>query len=171
METKGRVKLGDNPLTLVGDLIKVGDRLPDVNLTDQDLNERPLSSYSGRILIISTVPSLDTPVCDAQTRRFNQEATQLGDEVQIITISNDLPFAQKRYCAAEGIERVEVLSDYRGQPFGRAVGLFIKENYLLARAVLVADADGVVRYVQIVPDLGQEPDYAAVIKAVKDLLS
>ena len=116
------------------------------------------------------MPSLDTPVCDAETRRFNQEASNLGEGVLILTISNDLPFAQKRYCAAEGIDRVKVLSDYRGQLFGRAAGLFVKENYLLARAVIVADRLGVVRYLQIVPVSGQEPDYAPVLKAVRELL-
>ena len=168
-ETIGLVQAGDAPLTLVGPQIEIGDALPDVAIVNQDLQPEQISKFAGKVLIISTVPSLDTPVCDAQTRRFNQETAALGDNVVILTLSNDLPFAQKRYCAAEGIDQVQVFSDYQGQQFGRAVGLFIKENYLLARAVLVVDSDGIVRYKQIVPNLGQEPEYAPVLEAVRSL--
>lgn len=171
IETYGLVKAGDNPLTLVGPQLQVGQRLPEAVLADNDLKEEKLSSYFGQPLIICTVPSLDTPVCDAETRRFNKEAVGLGQNVLILTISNDLPFAQKRYCAAEGIDRVKTLSDYRGQQFGRAAGLFIKENYLLARAVILADRQGIIRYIQIVPVLGQEPDYTPILKAVRDMLA
>ncbi|MCX6640599.1 MAG: thiol peroxidase [bacterium] len=167
--TKDLVRMGDIPLTLVGPQLKIGQKLPDATLVDGDMQEVLLSTYFGKILIISTVPSLDTPVCNAQTRHFNLEASSLGPQVQIITISNDLPFAQKRFCAAEGITQVKVLSDYRGQQFARAAGLFIKENWLLARTVEVVDQRGIVRYIQIVPVLGQEPDYEPVIEAVKKL--
>jgi len=170
IETQGLVKAGDNPLTLIGPQIKVGQRLPDATVADQDLKEVKISSYFGKVLIISTVPSLDTPVCNAQTRHFNVEAASLGANVRILTISNDLPFAQKRFCAAEGIDRVVLLSDYRGQQFSRAVGLFIKENWLLARALLVVDQKGLVRYKQIVPLLSQEPDYTPVLEAARTLL-
>jgi thiol peroxidase len=116
------------------------------------------------------VPSLDTPVCDLQTRRFNQEAARLGPDVQILTISMDLPFAQKRWCGAAGIERVTTLSDHREASFGTAYGVLIKELRLLARAVFVVDKDGVVRYVQIVPELSREPDYEAALAAAKAAL-
>lgn len=166
-ETKGVVKIGDKPLTLVGPQLKVGQKLPDALVVDQEMQDVRLSSFFGKVLIVSTVPSLDTAVCSAQTRRFNQEAANLGKDVTILTISNDLPFAQKRFCAAEGIDQVVVLSDYRGQEFGRSVGLFIKEIFLLARAVLVVDREVVVHYLQIVANLGEEPDYTPVMDAVK----
>ncbi len=170
IETKGVARAGDLALTLIGPQLKIGQKLPDATVVGQDLKEVEISSFRGKVLIISTVPSLDTGVCSAQTRRFNQEAAALGDSVLILTISNDLPFAQKRFCAAEGIDRVIVLSDYRGQQFGRAVGLFARETYLLARAAVVVDRDGLVRYLQIVPVQGQEPDYAPVLEATRNLL-
>lgn len=170
IETKGLVKAGDKPVTLIGPQIQVGQKLPDAAVVNLDLKEVKLSSFLGKVLIISSTPSLDTPVCNAQARRFNQEAAALGDSVRILTISNDLPFAQKRFCAAEGIDRVIMLSDYRGQQYGRSVGLFIKESWLLARAVLVVDQKGIVRYKQIVPVQGQEPDYAPVLQAARALL-
>ena len=120
--------------------------------------------------MISSVPSLDTPVCDAQTRRFNEEATSLGDDVVVLTISMDLPFAQKRWCGAAGVDKVVVLSDYRSGEFGRAFGVLIKELRLLARAVFVVDRDGTVRYIQIVDEITNEPDYDAALAAVKQLL-
>ena len=169
-ETAGLVKLGEKSLTLVGSPLQIGQKLSDAVVVDQEMGEVNLSSFFGRILIISTVPSLDTPVCSAQTRRFNQEAASLGQDVTILTISNDLPFAQKRFCAAEGIDQVKVLSDYRGQKFGRSVGLFVRETYLLARAVLVVNRGGVVSYVQIVPNLGEEPNYEPVLEAAKELI-
>ncbi len=170
IQTTGLVKAGDKSLTLIGPQLQVGQPLPDATIVDENLSEVRLSSYFGKVLLISTVPSLDTGVCSAQTRRFNLEAANLGDQILILTISNDLPFAQKRFCAAEGIDRVKVLSDYRGQQFGRAVGLFVKENFLLARAVLVVDPQGILRYTQIVPVSGQEPDYALALQAAKALV-
>ena len=170
IETKGLSKVGDVPLTLIGPQLKVGRPLPDAAVTQQDMKEVKISSFLGKVLIISTVPSLDTGVCSAMTRRFNQEAAALGDSVLILTISNDLPTAQKRFCGAEGIDRVIVLSDYRGQQFGRATGLFAKETYLLARSATVVDQKGIVRYQQIVPIQGQEPDYAPVLEAARKML-
>jgi len=170
IETKGLTKAGDLPLTLLGPQLKPGQLLPDATVVNQDMKEIKISSFLGKVLIISTVPSLDTGVCSAQTRRFNQEAAALGESVLILTISNDLPTAQKRFCGAEGIDRVIVLSDYRGQPFGRATGLFAKETYLLARSATVVDQKGIVRYTQIVPIQGQEPDYAPVLEAARNLL-
>lgn len=170
IETKGVIKAGDRPLTLIGPPLKVGQKLPDATVVTDNLQEVKVSSFFGKVLIVSTTPSLDTGVCSAQIRHFNEEAARLGKDVLILAISNDLPFAQKRFCAAEGIDKVKVLSDYRGQQFGRATGLFIKETYLLARAVTVVDQNGIVRYIQIVPNQGQEPDYAPVLEAAQGLL-
>jgi thiol peroxidase len=170
IETKGVTRAGDLALTLIGPQLKIGQKLPDATVVGQDMKEVKISSFRGKVLIISTVPSLETSVCSAQTRRFNQEAAALGDSVIILTISNDLPLAQKRFCGAEGIDRVIVLSDYRGQPFGRATGLFARETYLLARSAAVVDQKGIVRYTQIVPIQGQEPDYAPVLEAARKLL-
>ena len=128
-----------------------------------------ISFYRGKICIISAVPSLDTPVCSIETRRFNEEAAKLGNDVVILTVSMDLPFAQKRWCAAEGIDRVVTLSDYRDKEFGKAYGVLIKELVLLARTVFVVDKQGVIRYIQQVKEQSTEPDYNAVLAAVNKL--
>ncbi len=169
-ERKNAVTLRGNPLTLVGSEIKVGDKAPDVQLVDNDLKPVNLSSFKGKTVIISSVPSLDTPVCDMETRRFNSEAATLGPNVVILTVSNDLPFAQKRWCGAAGVDKVKTLSDHRETAFGLGYGVLIKELRLLARSIFILDADGVVRYVQHVKEVSQEPDYAAVIGAVKKLV-
>jgi thiol peroxidase len=170
IETQGLVKAGDKSLTLMGPQLQIGQKLPEAILVDNAMKEEMLAEHFGKVLIIATVPSLDTKVCATETRRFNQEASGMGPDVQILVISNDLPYAQRRYCAAEGIDRVKTLSDYRGQQFGRSAGLFVKETYLLVRAVIVADRQGIVRYLQIVPVAGQEPDYAPVLQAARSLL-
>ncbi len=159
-----------NPLTLVGDEFKMGHAAPDAVLLDNDLKPVKLSDYRGKVVVVSTVPSLDTPVCDMQTRRFNNEAGNLSDKVVILTISTDLPFAQKRWCGAAGVEHVTTLSDHRETAFGLAYGLLIKELRLLARSVLVIDGDGILRYCQLVKETSEEPDYDAVIEAVKGLV-
>ena len=159
-----------NPLTLVGNEVKVGDRAPDFVALDNNLAAVSFSSFRGKVRILSSVPSLDTPVCDVQTRRFNQEAANLGPNVQILTISMDLPFAQKRWCGAAGITEVRTLSDHREASFGAAYGVLIKELRLLARAVFVVDARGVIQYIQIVNELTQEPDYKAVLDAARKCL-
>ena len=128
-----------------------------------------MSSFRGKVCVISSVPSLDTSVCDVMTRRFNEEACQLGDVV-VLTVSMDLPFAQSRWCAAAGIENVITLSDHRDGAFGEAFGLTIDGLRLLARAVFVVDAEGIVRYKELVGELTNEPDYAAAVAAVKELL-
>jgi thiol peroxidase len=156
-----------NPLTLLGNEVKVGDAAPDATLVANDLSEVKLSSFKGKKVIISVVPSLDTPVCDLQTKRFNQEASKLGDVV-VVTVSKDLPFAQKRWCAAAGATAVKTLSDYRGN-FGEIYGVLIKGLNLLARAIFVVDTTGKVRYVQLVKEVASEPDYEAVLKAVRSL--
>jgi thiol peroxidase len=129
-----------------------------------------LASFAGKVLVISAVASLDTSVCDTETRRFNTEAAGLGDDVRILTVSMDLPFAQKRWCGAAGVDQVVTLSDHRTGAFGNAFGVLIKELRLLARVLFVVDRDGTVRYIQTVEEIGKEPDYDAVLAAVKGLI-
>ena len=169
-ERSGIITMHGNPLTLLGNELKVGDKAPDVELSDNDLNPVKISAYLGKVCVISTVPSLDTPVCDMETRRFNQEGANLGDGIVILTVSVDLPFAQKRWCGAAGVDRVVTLSDYRETAFGEAYGVLIKELRLLARTIFVVDPDGIVQYIQNVQELSEEPDYEAVINAVKKLI-
>ena len=169
-ERKGLVTLKGNPVTLVGKEVKVGDAAPDVTLVDNDLKLVALSAFRGKVVILSSVPSLDTPVCDIETRRFNEEAAKMGDGVAVLTLSMDLPFAQKRWCGAHGIERVKTLSDHRDAAFGKAYGVLIKGLRLLARAVFVVDRQGVIRYTQLVEEISHEPDYDAVLDAVRKLI-
>ena len=169
-ERSGIITFKGNPFTLLGPALKVGDKAPDFTVVDNGLAPVSLASSAGRIRIISAVPSLDTPVCDTETRRFNQEAAGLPDAVVVLTISLDLPFAQKRWCGAAGIEKVTTLSDYRERSFGQNYGVLIKELLLLSRAIFVIDTQDVIRYIQIVPEVTSEPDYAAVIAAAKSLL-
>jgi thiol peroxidase len=159
-----------NPLTLTGTELKVGDQAPDFVALDNDLNPVSLDSFRGRVCVISSVPSLDTPVCDMETRRFNDEAGRLGDNVVVLTVSMDLPFAQKRWCGAAGVDRVQTLSDHREGSFGQAYGVLIKELRLLARAVFVVDPQGTIRYLELVKEIVDEPDYDSVLGAVKDLV-
>jgi thioredoxin-dependent peroxiredoxin len=168
-ERKGLVTMKGKPITLVGQAVKVGQKAPDFEVTANDLSPVKLSSFAGKVCIITSVPSLDTSVCDLETRKFNEKAAQLGGDVVVLTISMDLPFAQKRWCGAAGIKNVQTLSDHRDASFGRAYGVLIKDLRLLARAVFVVDKKGVVRYLQIVPEIATEPDYDAVLKAVKEL--
>lgn len=169
-ERKGAVTLRGNSLTLLGKEIKVGDKAPDVALLDNDLKPVKLSSFLGKVVVVSSVPSLDTPTCDMETRRFNMEAAKLSEAVVILTVSTDLPFAQKRWCGAAGVEKVKTLSDHRETVFGLSFGVLIKELRLLARSIFVLDKSGTVQYVQHVPEISQEPDYGAVIVAAKKLL-
>jgi thiol peroxidase len=168
-ERPDAVTMKGKPLTLLGNELKVGDSAPDVNVVANDMSVVKLSSYRGKVCIISAVPSLDTSVCSTETRRFNEEAAKLGPNVVILTISMDLPFAQKRWCGAEGIDRVTTFSDYRDAQFGKAYGVLIKELHLLARTVFVVDTNGVIRYIQPVKELSTEPDYNAVFEAVNKL--
>jgi thiol peroxidase len=169
-ERPGIITFKGNPFTLLGPELKVGDKAPDFAVVDNGLAPVTLASSAGKIRVISAVPSLDTPVCDTETRRFNQEAAGLPGDVTVLTISLDLPFAQKRWCGAAGIDKVTTLSDYRERSFGQNYGVLIKELLLLTRAIFVIDATDTIRYIQIVPEVTSEPDYAAVIAAVKGLL-
>ncbi|MHC5035852.1 MAG: thiol peroxidase [Planctomycetota bacterium] len=163
------VTMGGNPVVLLGNEVRVGDWAPDFTVLDGELKPVSFSAFQGKVILLSSVASLDTSVCDVETRRFNEEASNLGEEVVVLTVSMDLPFAQKRWCGAAGVERVITLSDHRDASFGRAWGLLIKDVRLLARAVYVVDAKGVVRYGQIVKEVGEEPDYEAALDAVRRL--
>lgn len=168
-ERPGIITFQGNPLTLLGNEVKVGDTAPDSETIGNDMAPVRLSSFRGKVCIISSVPSLDTPVCDTETRKFNEEAVRLGEDIVILTISMDLPFAQKRWCGAAGVARIKTLSDHRDGAFGLAYGVLIKELRLLARAVFVVDRDGIIQYVQLVKEITKEPDYDAVWSAVKKL--
>jgi thiol peroxidase len=169
-ERSNIVTMKGKPITLIGPEIQVGQKAPDFEVVANDLSAVKLSSFAGKTCIIASVPSLDTSVCDRETRNFNEKAGELGgDIVVVLTISMDLPFAQKRWCGATGVENVTTLSDHREASFGKAYGVLIKDLRLLARAVFVVDKKGIVRYVQIVPEVASEPDYDAVLKAVKEL--
>jgi thiol peroxidase len=164
------VTMKGNPITLIGTELQVGDKAPDFVAIDNDLNPVSFDSFRGKVCIVSSVPSLDTPVCDMETRRFNDEAGRLDDNVEILTISMDLPFAQKRWCGAAGVDRVQTLSDHRDAVFGQAYGVLIKDLRLLARAVFVVDKEGTIRYIELVNEIASEPDYESVLKAVKGLV-
>lgn len=169
-ERTGLVTLQGNPVTLVGTEVEVGRPAPDAELVANDLSAVKLSSFAGQVRVIASVPSLDTPVCDTETRRFNEAATTLGDDVVVLTVSMDLPFAQKRWCGAAGVTRVQTLSDHRQAAFGKAYGVLIKDVRLLARAVFVVDQGGAVRYYELVKEVASEPNYEAALQAVRKLL-
>ena len=156
-----------NPVTLLGPALKVGDKAPDFRVVDTTLTAVTLADFKGKTKIISAVPSLDTPVCDAETRRFNEEAARLPDNVVVLTVSLDLPFAQKRWCGAAGIDRVKVLSDYQERSFALGYGVLIKELKLLSRSIFVVDGDDVIRHIEHVREITSEPDYAAILDAAK----
>jgi thioredoxin-dependent peroxiredoxin len=169
-ERQGLITFKGGPMTLLGAEVKVGDKAPDFKAVDNGMQLATLDSFRGKVKIISSVPSLDTPVCDMETRRFNEEAGKLPDNVVVLTVSMDLPFAQKRWCAAAGVEKVKTLSDYQSRSFGQAYGVVIKELQLLARAVFIVDDQDIVRYIEIVPEVTKEPDYDRALNAVKALL-
>lgn len=156
----------NNPVTLLGSEVKVGEKAPSFSVLANDLSPVTLEDTKGKVRLISVVPSIDTGVCDQQTRRFNEEAASLSN-VEILTVSVDLPFAQKRWCAAAGIENVQTVSDHRDLSFGEAFGVAIKELRLLARAVFVIDSNDVVTYAEYVAEATNHPDYEAAIEAAK----
>src|SRR4030043_2380836 len=168
-ERSGIITMKGNPLTLVGNEVKVGDMAPDFVALDNNLSPVRLSSFKGKVLVLSSVPSLDTPVCDLETRRFNEEAGRLGTDVVFLTISMDLPFAQRRWCGASGVTKVQTLSDHRDASFGTSYGVLIKELRLLARAVFLVDRKGTLQYIQIVKEMTSEPDYEAILNSLKKL--
>ena len=167
-ETKGIVTFGGNPLTLLGNSIEVGAQAPNFTVLANDLSPRSLSDYKDKTLIISSVPSLDTGVCDLETRRFNAEASSLSTDIRILVISCDLPFAQGRWCGAAGVDKLDTLSDHKELSFGLAYGLVLKELRLLARAVFVVNKQGKIIYKEIVPEIGNEPNYENALQAARD---
>ena len=166
-ERKGLVSMKGEPLVLVGTELKVGDRMPDCTVVDKNLEPVKLSFFRGKVCIISSIPSLDTSVCDIMTRKFNEEVVSLGKEVVVLAISMDLPFAQDRWCIAADVKNVNVFSDHRDTSFGRAFGVLIKDLRLLARAVFIADREGIIRYIEIVNEITHEPDYEAALEAAR----
>ncbi|MGE6378674.1 thiol peroxidase [Peribacillus muralis] len=160
------VTFKNNPVTLLGQELKVGDKAPDFTVLANDLSPVTLSDSKGSVRIISVVPSVDTGVCDAQTRKFNEEAAKL-DNVKVLTISNDLPFAQKRWCAASGLENVQVLSDHRDLSFGEAYGVVMQELRLLARSVFVVNSSDEITFVEYVSEGTNHPNYEGAIEAAK----
>jgi len=164
------VTLRGNPITLGGTEVKAGQSAPDFTALDNGLKPVKLSDAKGKVVILSSVPSLDTPTCDTETRRFNQEAAKLGVGVEIWTISRDLPFAQKRWCGAAGVSAVKTLSDFRDRAFGQKYGVAITSGPLAgvtARAVFVVGKDGTLKHVEYVPEIASEPNYAAALAAAR----
>lgn len=164
----GIITFAGNPLTLVGPEVKVGQAAPDFTVLDNELNAKTLADFEGKVKVISVVPSLDTGVCDAQTRWFNQDVTKLSDDVVVLTISMDLPFAQARWCGAAGVENVVTLSDHKDASFGQNYGFLIEELRLLARGVVVINKDNKVTYVEYVKEVTDAVNFDAVLAAVKE---
>jgi thiol peroxidase len=169
-ERAGATTLKGNPFTLIGPELKAGDKAPGFTTVGNDLKEVKLADSAGKVRLLSVVPSLDTPVCDAQTRRFNEEAVKLGD-VAIVTISMDLPFAQKRWCGAAGVDKVQTVSDHRDASFGQAYGTLIKELRIESRAIFVVDRNDTIRYVEYVKEVADHPNYDAALAATKGVLA
>ena len=168
-EIKDKVTFAGNPLTLVGKEVSVGEMAPEFTVVDSGLQPKKLSDYSGKVLVIAVYPSIDTSVCAAQNRKFNEIANKLKDVV-VLSVSCDLPFAQKRFCAAEGLDSIVTLSDYKDVDFGMNYGFLIKELRLLARGTVVVDKNGTIQYVEWVPEVTEEPNYDKVLDVVKSLL-
>ncbi|HOO77790.1 MAG TPA: thiol peroxidase [bacterium] len=169
-ERAGVVTMKGRPLTLVGEELKPGMPAPGFRVVDNELNEVTMDQIKGEPMVITSVPSLDTPVCDIETRHFNRAAAEMGPKVKIYTISMDLPFAQKRWCGANGVKNLQTLSDYRDAWFGYRYGILIKELRLLARAVFVIDREGIARYCEVVGEVADEPDYDSALFALRGLV-
>jgi thiol peroxidase len=169
-QEKTQMTMKGEPLMLSGTAVDIGQEAPDFEVLDNELKTVTLSSFAGKTLIICSVPSLDTSVCDTETRKFNEKAAELGEGVAVLVISMDLPFAQKRWCGAAGIRNVKTLSDHRNASFGKAYGVLIEGLRLLARAIFIIDRQGVIRYKQIVPEITSEPDYDDCLNSVRRLI-
>jgi thiol peroxidase len=170
MEQTRKVTFKGQPLTLIGQQLKVGDTAPDAELTANDFSPVRLSSYAGKTRLINVVYSLETSICEAQTHKLNEEATKLGGDVVVLTISADLPFTQKRWCGASGLENVVTLSDHKTMGFSDAYGTHIMERRVTSRAVFVVEREGVVRYVEYVPEIASHPNYDAALEALKKVV-
>ncbi|WP_420263575.1 thiol peroxidase [Candidatus Magnetominusculus dajiuhuensis] len=167
MERTGVIAFQGGGLTLLGTEVKVGDKAPEFTVLDNGLGAVSLKDFPDKTVVISVTPSLDTPVCDMQLRKFNESAAKLSTDVVVLNISMDLPFANARFCAAAGIDRVKTLSDYKDAAFGMAYGLLIKELRLLTRAIVIIDKTGTIKYIEIVPEVTNHPDYEKALAAVK----
>lgn len=163
------VTIKDKPFTLLGQPVKAGDPAPDAELVANDFSPVKLSSYAGKPRLISVVFSLETGICDTQTRKFNEEAVKLGGDVVVLTVSADLPFTQKRWCGASGLENVITLSDHHAMAFSNAYGVHLKERRTTGRAVFIVDKAGIVQYVEYVPDIASHPNYDAALAALKQV--
>jgi thioredoxin-dependent peroxiredoxin len=170
MERKGKITFLGNPLTLIGTEAKIGEKADNFTVLDKELKEISLKDFTGKIKLISVTPSLDTPVCDIQARRFNQEAAKLPDDVIIMNISMDLPFAISKFCTTAGIDKVKAYSDHRDASFGNAYGVLIKELRLLARSIFIIDRDDTIRYIELVPELSHQPDYDKALAELRKLI-
>lgn len=169
VDKQGAVTFKGEPMTLTGQAeVKVGDKAPHFELTGPDLKTHSLDEYKGKVLLLTTVPSLDTSVCNTMTQRFNEEAAKLGDDVEVLVVSNDLPFAQKRWCNEVGCDNAVCLSDYMDHGFQDAWGLRIRELGLIARSVSVIDKDGKVVYHELVKEVADEPDYEKALEAARN---
>lgn len=169
-ERTGELTFKGRPLTVVGPQLKPGDAFPNVALTATDWSNVNLADLNGAVRLISVVPSLDTGICDAQTKRFNDEAERFGDKVKVITVSSDLPWAQRRWVNEAEVKNITVLSDHGGMAFGDAAGTHVKEMRVEQRAIFVVDQNGKVAYAEYVPEIAQHPDYDAAIAAVNKLI-
>lgn len=167
MEKKNKVTLKGNPVTLIGNELKVGEKAPDFRALNIALEEETLGKFKNKIKLVASVPSLDTPVCDTEIKRFNDEVASLSKDIAIIFISMDLPFAQKRFCQAFDIKNVKTLSDHRNADFGEKYGVLIKELRLLARAIFIIDKEDKIRYIELVPEISSPPDYEKALVALK----
>ena len=164
-----KITFNNDPVTLIGQEIKVGDQAPDFKVLANDLSEVTLKDSEGKIRLFSVIPSIDTGVCDTQTRKFNEIAAKFGEDVMVYTVSMDLPFAQTRWCGAAGIDKIQTVSDHKDASFGKNYGVLIQELRLLARAIFVVNQEGKVTYVEYVPEVTTHPDYDAALEAVKAL--
>ncbi len=172
LERKGLITFGGHDVTVVGPDMRPGDTAPEFTVTTQDWQSMDvLAATRGKVRVIAAVPSLDTPVCDLETHRFNEAATALSDDIVIVTVSADLPFAQKRWCGANGVDKILVVSDHREMDFGRKYGCLMKEVRLLRRAVFVVGRDDTIVYADYMPDLGMEPKYDEVLEAARRALA
>ncbi len=165
-----KITFGNNPVTLVGNEVKVGDKAPEFKAVKNDLSEYNLADDLGKVIIISVVPSIDTGVCSIQTQTFNKEASELDESIKLITISLDLPFAQGRFCGAHGIENHDLVSDYKDREFGQKYGYLIDELKLLARGVVIIDKEGKIAYKEIVPEVTHEVNFEKALEEANKLI-
>lgn len=165
----GQIKVLEREFSLVGNMLRSGQKAPECILTNNNMNDVSLEHYKGHIVILATMPSLDTPTCTLEAKHFNMQASLLSDKIKIIVVSKDLPFTQAKWCMAKNADNIITLSAYKNNDFAKAYGVLLEHLEILARAVFIIDEEGVIRYIQYVKDLSKEPDYESVLQAVKIL--